>query len=96
MNGNYHISTSSEAELIALFRAILEAKFYKEPEDLDVSGSAILARVSIRIREELIAADTKDEGLIAESRWRNWLNLGPERREWPLAKSYAVSEWKKA
>ncbi|WP_437723154.1 hypothetical protein [Sorangium sp. So ce861] len=89
-------SSSSHAELLALLRAIIEAKFHKNPDDLDVPGSAILARVAVRIRDEIVAEEVRREGGVAEARWRDWINLGPERREWEGAKDYAVVAWRDA
>jgi hypothetical protein len=90
------VSFSSQAERLALLRAIVEAKFHKDPDDLDVPGSAILARVAVRIRDEAVAEEVRREGPVAEARWREWINLGPERREWQGAKDYAVVAWRGA
>ncbi|WP_437997797.1 hypothetical protein WMF26_45300 [Sorangium sp. So ce185] len=89
-------SSSSHAELLALLRAIVEAKFHKDPDDLDVPGSAILARVAVRIRDEIVAEEVRREGGVAEARWREWIDLGPERREWEGAKDYATVAWRDA
>jgi hypothetical protein len=89
-------SSSSHAELLALLRAIVEAKFHKDPDDLDVPGSAILARVAVRIRDEIVAEEVRREGRVAEARWREWVNLGSERREWEGAKGYAAVAWRDA
>ncbi|HZF51370.1 MAG TPA: hypothetical protein VE093_22085 [Polyangiaceae bacterium] len=90
------LTFSSHAELLALLRAIVEAKFHKDPDDFDVPGSAILARIAVRIRDEALAEEVRREGSVAEARWREWINLGPERREWQEAKDYAAVAWKDA
>ena len=55
-------SSSSHAELLALLRAIVEAKFHKDPGDLDVPGSAVLAQVALRVRDAVIAFEVQREG----------------------------------
>lgn len=76
-----------------MLRAIVEAKFHKDPEDADVPGSAILAGVAVRIRDEVMAEEVRREGAVAESRWRDWIRIGPERREWEAARNYAAGMW---
>jgi hypothetical protein len=88
-------STSSYAELRALLRAIVEAKFHDNPEDLDVPHSAILARVALRIRDEVVAEEVRRDGS-AQTRWQEWMVLGPERPEWSQAKRFAVVAWRAA
>jgi hypothetical protein len=90
------LTLASHAEHLALLRAIVEAKFHKDPDDLDVPGSSILARIAVRIRDEAVAEEVRREGPVAEARWREWINLGPERREWQGAKDYAAVAWKDA
>jgi hypothetical protein len=86
-------SSSSHAELLALLRAIVEAKFHKDPGDLDVPGSAVLAQVALRVRDAVIAFEVQREGAAAEARWQHWVRLDPTRPEWEGARSYAAAEW---
>lgn len=44
-------------ELLALHRALLEAKFVRDPEDRDVAGSPLVAAIASRVVEELAATD---------------------------------------
>lgn len=89
-------TVTSYPELVALLRAVLEAKFHKDPDDTDVPGSAILARVAIRLRDAAIAEEVRRDGAAAEDRWREWMKLGPERSEWEGAMAYAVVAYKDA
>lgn len=86
-------SSSSHAELLALLRAIVEAKFHKDPADLDVPGSTVLASVASRVRDAVIAEEVRREGAVAEARWQQWIRLDATRPEWDGAKTYAVGEW---
>jgi hypothetical protein len=84
----------SYPELIALFRAVIEAKFHANPEDLDVPGSTILANVAIRLTRAKVDEEVKLYGEAALSRWQAWARTGPEREEWKSSLRYAASMWK--
>jgi hypothetical protein len=75
-------STQSHSENLALLRAIVEAKFHSAPNDTDVPGSMILARLAARLRDALVAEEVRLEGASAAARWREWAAIGPERAEW--------------
>jgi hypothetical protein len=87
-------ASSSLGEVLAILRAILAAKFHDQPDDLDVPQSASLAEVAVRLREAARKEEVRREGQAAEERWREWLSIGPERREWRAARAYAISRWK--
>ena len=44
-------------QLLALHRALFEAKFVRDPEDRDVAGSRFVAAIANRVVEELAATD---------------------------------------
>lgn len=56
-------------ELIALHRCLLEAKFNPNPNDLDIAGSPIAARIANKVVEELSVIDSEawDEWRKAEN-----------------------------
>lgn len=87
------LSLTSHAEMLAVLRALVEAKFHGETEDYDVPGSAILAEVAIRVRDAVIAEEVRRDGVAAEHRWRDWVRLDESRAEWVGARRYALSEW---
>jgi len=81
-------------ELLALHRALLEAKFCDEPNDFDVSASPIIARIYKKLIPVLIEAESKKKGEGARQSWDRWLRLDPSRREWGVALKRAKSERK--
>lgn len=84
----------THAEMTAVFRAILEAKFHPTVVDADVPGSQLLATVAVRIRDALIDIERQRDGTVAERRWREWAAISPARREWSVAVEYAVEMWR--
>lgn len=89
-------STQSHAENIALLRAIVEAKFHHAPNDTDVPGSAVLARVADRLRDAVVEEEIRREGPAAAARWREWAAIGPDRPEWSAALRFASETWRDA
>jgi len=79
-------------ELLALHRALLEAKFCDEPNDNDVSGSPIVASLHRQLVEALVEAESERKGVEARSAWTKWLALSSGRREWKVALGRARSE----
>jgi hypothetical protein len=84
---------TSHAELLAVLRAIVEAKFHGNPCDLDVPGSAVLARFAIRVRDAVVAEESRRHPEAGAAHWRKWTRIGPEREEWGAARTYAVAMW---
>ena len=60
---------NNKYELLALHRCLLEAKFNSNPDDLDIAGSPLAAKLSISVVEELrnIEGEEWDEWRIAEN-----------------------------
>ena len=83
-------------ELLALHRALLEAKFCDEPNDLDVSASPILAESYRKLISSLINMEVERKGKTAQNEWADWLKIGVERREWRVGLQRARNErlWK--
>ncbi|WP_438006701.1 hypothetical protein WME89_50420 [Sorangium sp. So ce321] len=88
------IEIKSHPEALALLRAIVEAKFHPNPDDLDVPGSSILAALAIRIRDSVVAEEVRREGNSAAERWSSWSRLVPSRPEWAAARDFASSYWR--
>lgn len=85
----------SVPELLALLRAVMEAKFHPDPEDLDIPGSAILAEVANRLARAVRDEKIGTGGDAARSRWSIWIQIGADRDEWKSAVKYAAAMWKK-
>ncbi|WP_437675414.1 hypothetical protein [Sorangium sp. So ce131] len=50
--------------------------------------------MAVRIRDQIVAEEVRSEGRAAEARWQNWMNLGPDRREWGIVRSFAAATWR--
>lgn len=87
-------STQSHAENLALLRAVIEAKFHSQPNDTDVPGSAILARLAERLRDVVVAEEVRREGTTAAKRWQRWAAITPSRPEWSAALQFAAESWR--
>jgi hypothetical protein len=89
-------SIDSYDELLALQRALMEAKFSESPHNPAVQGSALLSSTSNHVFEALIAMEISKEGEIARAKWQEWRQLTPERREYKIvqAKLRSESAWK--
>lgn len=79
-------------ELLALHRALLEAKFCEEPNDLDVSASPIVAMLHKKLLRSLISIEIERKGKTAQDNWDDWLEIGPKRREWKVGLQRARNE----
>lgn len=84
-------------ELLALHRALLEAKFCDKPNDHDVSASPIVAELHKRLIRSLIDVEMDKKGESAKSEWNDWLKIDATRREWKVGLQRARSEllWEK-
>lgn len=88
--------TDDYFELLALHRAIIEAKFHLDPEDRDVPGSPILARISERIVEAIGLMEDRMGKYGGSKGWESW-RRNPGTRFWNVAVEYAAnfSDWHK-
>jgi hypothetical protein len=78
-------------ELLALHRALMEAKFHGEPNDPAVPGSPFIAAVANRVVEALVAHDVERKGAAKREEWARWRAITPDRREWRLALGHATA-----
>lgn len=84
------IVISDVYELLALQRGLLEARYCDIPNDPSVSASPILAGIHKRVMDAIIAANLPDG--LSPDRWRQWLAIDPERREWGVALKRAAQD----
>lgn len=82
-------------ELLALHRALIEAKFHPDPQNLDVPGSPLLACVSNRALETLQAMEIARGCVEASQKWDDWRKRPKDGQSWRYAMNHAaqVSEW---
>ncbi len=66
------ITIKDRWELLALHRALFEAKLHSAPEDQDIVGSPVLARLAERVVDELIATETREGDADSKQRWGTW------------------------
>jgi hypothetical protein len=85
-------NVSDYYELLALHRAIMEAKFCDGPNDFDVSASPLVANMSRRVVAALVDQDREKKGDEAEEQWSIWLRIDPARREWQVSVNRAIAE----
>jgi hypothetical protein len=91
------MQVTDEAELWALFRAILECKFGEPRCRVEVAGSPLLGRVIERIWVDLQPSrvfQTADPPGGWRS-WDTWRTLNPDRPEWKRVVKWikALSPW---
>lgn len=84
-------------ELLALHRALLEAKFADDPNDRDIAGSPFVAKFAREVIKALVGHDGDRKGQQGVDRWEKWLALDSSRREWRVALQRARErpEWGK-
>lgn len=67
------------AELMALHKALLEAKFHPNPENAYISGSPHVARIADATELSLIALIRDNQGNEKAEEWEAWLDLTNQR-----------------
>lgn len=89
-------SIDSYDELMALHRALMEAKFSESPNDPAIQGSSLLSSMADRVVEALITMEVSKEGELSRAKWQQWRLLTPARREYKIvqAKLRSESAWK--
>jgi hypothetical protein len=70
MNSLFQVS--DKAELRALFKALLEAKFHPDPETPEVQGSPLVAAICERVLAAMVAVELRDGDPMAASRYAQW------------------------
>jgi len=73
------------SELLALQRVFREAKFCREPDDVEVSDSPLVANLFGRLISVLLAQEVERDGEEARQRWTRWLAIDETRDEWDAA-----------
>lgn len=68
--------------LLALHRALMEAKFCEVPSDLPVSGSPFVAEIAHKVVEALLEWKKAEGG---EGSWDEWRRIDASRPEWRIA-----------
>jgi hypothetical protein len=79
-------------ELMALHRALMEAKFSESPNDLAVQGSSLLSKIANNVVESLTAMDIEKDGESSTAKWQKWREVIPERREYKIVQAKLKSE----
>ncbi len=75
-------------DLLNLHKALMEAKFHKNPENGYIAGSPIIAKIMNKIVDLLSEMDPYAN----ESEWRNWRNISQRRAEEKLTEIEGVWE----
>ncbi len=76
-------------ELLALHKALMEAKFHADPDNLLVSGSPFVADICNRVVDALIEIESQKNPLKREA-WMNWLNIEKQETFWKRAINSAL------
>ncbi len=89
------IIISDYAELLSLHKALMEAKFHVDPENLYIAGSPLIANICSRVVKALIEIEAQKDPSKRES-WEKWLNLQNHNWIWSRTIQYARNnpEWK--
>ena len=84
-------------ELLALHRALMEAKFAEDPNDQDIQGSPLIANLANRVVETLIEVEKRRGMSQTDERWMNWRIATKNRREWRVTEEYIrrTSAWQR-
>ncbi|MGE7947564.1 hypothetical protein [Lysinibacillus sp. NPDC093688] len=57
-------------EILNLHKALMEAKFHKDPDNFDVAGSPIIAKICNKIVDLLTEYEIEEKGKDTWSEWR--------------------------
>ena len=76
---------SDFAELYALHKTILEAKFSEAPLEEEIASSPQVAAVANRVFDTLIELEREAHGEERAQAWEDWRLAAPNRREWVIA-----------
>lgn len=82
-------------DLLGLHKALLEAKFHKNPENIEVCFSPIIAKISNEIVEILMKKDAEKDASKKDS-WEKWRRLENKSyfRECALSNAASFHYWK--
>jgi len=71
LNPEIKFELTAYYDLLNLHKALLEAKFHKDPENPYVAGSPIIANICNTLIETLAEYDTSTKGFEDWTEWRN-------------------------
>ena len=75
------VLVDDEVDLLYLQRALMEARFARDPVDPVLLGSPRLAEIHRYLVDELIALDERKPGVRPPSGWRTWRRFSTRERE---------------
>lgn len=89
------IQVNEYYELLALHRALMEAKFVDVARSPEVSGSPFVARLARRVVQSLMELEEGRKGALGQHEWTRWLQMDSNRREWQVAlnRTREYSDW---
>ena len=90
------LQISDYYELLALHRALMEAKFTPEPWDPIVPGSPYIAKIANQVVDMLTEIEDRQKPESNEEHnWRAWRKIDPTRREWQISLERArkLTKW---
>jgi hypothetical protein len=88
---NTSLVVSDYPALLALHRAIIEAKFAENPTQAELLGSPILAGVANRLVDVLVQREAELGVQQARDNWQKWREINATRREWGVVVKYIVN-----
>ena len=71
MNNEIRFELTEYYDLLNLHKALLEAKFHKDPDNKYVAGSPIIANICNTLIEKLANYDKSTKGFEGWTEWRN-------------------------
>jgi len=82
-------------KLLALHKALMEAKFSSATNDEAIAGSSYVAEIANQVVDALIQAEIEREEPDAAQRWNDWRQIDSNRREWFIAleRAYEANSW---
>lgn len=83
------VTISDAYDLLALHRALMEARYCDVPNDPDVSGSPRLAEIHKKVIAAIYSANLP--GGLSPDSWNDWLAIDDSRREWRVALARAAN-----
>lgn len=85
------LTISDYHTLLALHRAIIEAKFAEASMQTELMGSPFLARAASQLVDALKAKENELGMQDSFKRWKEWQEINPNRKEWYIAVNYIAS-----
>jgi hypothetical protein len=89
LSGDKVFQVSDYYELLALHRTVMEAKFHPDPQNMDIPGSPLVARLSERIVETLIEMERDRGNGMKADQWTEWRSHPQAGRFWEVAVQHA-------